>query len=152
MHTTLLMEFTEFKGIMVHRTLTKSMLSPLVWNLAFDDFLNRFNTGLVWARGFADDGMALIVRGPVLSALVKRGQEGINTAMEFGQCNGPEFSIEKTVVVIFTKRKVKQEVQKLRMGSTEIEYSDRVTYFGVVLDRQLTFGPPITERATKASS
>ncbi len=39
------------------------ILSPLVWNLAFDDLLDRSDSGPAHIKVFADDA-AIILRGP----------------------------------------------------------------------------------------
>ncbi len=70
-------------------------------------------------KGFADDA-ALVLKGPVHSAEVGGCPEALNAALDFGRAYGLELSADKTVVVIFTRKKINYGVWKLRMGSTEL--------------------------------
>ncbi len=70
-------------------------MSPLVWNLAFDDLLDKFNSGPVHIKGFVDDA-AIILRGPDVHTLIEQGQEVISKALDFGCENGLEFGADKT--------------------------------------------------------
>ncbi len=91
------------------------ILSPLAWNLAFDDLLDCFNTSPVKAKGFADDA-ALVVCGPILNTLVQLGQEAINKARTFGDRHGLTFGANKTEAVIFTRKRLNTStVPRLRI-------------------------------------
>ncbi len=65
-------------------------MSLLVWNLAFDDLLERFNSGPAHIKGFADDA-AIVLRGPDIHTLIERGQEATFKGLDFGHENGLEF-------------------------------------------------------------
>jgi retron-type reverse transcriptase len=56
-----------YKGITTERRLTLGtpqggVLSPLMWNLAFESFLDLFKTGPVRCCGYADDA-GLVITG-----------------------------------------------------------------------------------------
>ncbi len=103
-------------------------MSPLVWNLAFDDLLDRFNSGPAQIKGFADDA-AIILRGPDIYTLIGWGQEAISKALDFGHENGLEFGANKTEVVLFTLKKLKTSgLPCLHMANRDLIYSDMVKY------------------------
>ena len=56
------------------------VLSPVAWNIAFESFLENFQTGSVKVTGFADDA-ALIVTGPNPHVLRKLMQEAVDKAL-----------------------------------------------------------------------
>ena len=77
-----------------------------MWNLVFDDLLDRFNSGPAHIKGFADDA-AIILRGPDIHTLIEWGQETISQVLDFGHENGLEFGADKTEVVVFTYKRLK---------------------------------------------
>ncbi len=118
-------------------------MSPLVWNMAFDALLDKFNRGPIKAKGFANDA-ALVIKDLDIPSLIDKGQEAINIATSFGRERGLEFGAEETVVVVFTRRKFSlTQVDKLWMGNFPLDFSGEAKYLGVTLDSRLTFGPHI---------
>ena len=82
----------DVKGCTAVRQLTRGtpqggVLNPLIWNLAFDDLLNLFNTGPVHIKGFADDA-ALLICGKDPHTLVHRMQIALNKAYSWGVLKG----------------------------------------------------------------
>ncbi len=146
---------TTLKGVICNcsatrGTLQESILSPLVWNMAFDALLDMFNRGPIKAIGFANDA-ALVIKGLDIPSLINKGQEAINIATSCGRDRGLEFGVEKTVVVMFTRRKFNPtQVRKLWMGNFPLDFSGEAKYLGVTLDSRLTFGPQIRGKATSA--
>ncbi len=122
-----------------------------MWNLAFDDLLDRFNSGPAHIKGFADDA-AIILRGPGIYTLIEQGQEAISKALDFRCENGLEFGANKAEVVVFTHKRLNTlGLPCLHMANRDLIYSDTVKYLGVLLDRKLTFGPHIREKMKKAT-
>ncbi len=154
---------TEIKGITTTRKLTcgtsqGGILSPLVWNLAFDGLLNKFDQGPAHVKGFADDA-ALILKGHDPYTLISQGQEALNKALTFGIKTELEFGASKTEVVFFTRKRLKLEgLPRLSMNNKPLEYSNQVKYLGIILNivdhssdlSKLTFGPHIKEKSKKA--
>ena len=113
------------------------VLSPLVWNLAFDDLLSQFDEGPVHIKGFVDDAV-LLVCGPHPYTLVQLMQRAINKANAWGLSKGLTFSHEKTVAVIFShKRDPTKLFPSLKLGSNDISYEKQVRYLGITLDLSL---------------
>ena len=108
------------------------MLSPLIWNLAFDDLLSRFDEGPVHIKGFADDA-ALLVCGPDPYTLVQLMQRAINKANAWGLSKGLTFSHEKTVAVIFShKCNPTGLFPGLKLGCNDISYEKQVKYLSLI--------------------
>ncbi len=66
------------------------MMSPLLWNLAFDNLLNRYIEVPIEVQGLGDD-IVLLSKGPDILILVDKGQEAIKKALEFGGQNDLAF-------------------------------------------------------------
>ena len=72
---------------------------------------------------------------------MKTIQAVINELITWGKEYGLKFNPDKTVVVIFHKRQIKeiQMPDKLVMGGKGIEFSTTMKYLGVTLDEKLTW-------------
>jgi hypothetical protein len=66
-------------------------------------FLSASSLRVATASG-ADDG-ALITRNKKLAQALKDAQKAINVALEWAREMGVEFSVEKTVVMLFTNKR-----------------------------------------------
>ncbi|MCF6239098.1 MAG: hypothetical protein L3J79_09890, partial [Candidatus Marinimicrobia bacterium] len=144
----------DLKGVKGTRGLTRGtpqggVLSPLIWNLAFDELLDLFVDGPVRIKGFADDA-GLLVSGPVLESLPGVVQGAVDKAVEWGHCNGLTFGAEKTIAVIFTTRRKVAAPKNLRIDGVPVKYSSSVKYLGVELDSKLSFSKHILSKINKA--
>ncbi len=54
----------------MQRTPQGGILSPFVWNLAFDELLDDFDIGLARIKGFLDDAVVEL-QGPDINTLIK---------------------------------------------------------------------------------
>ena len=73
----------------------------------------------------------------------------LNELTEWGKTCGLTFNPEKSVVVIFTRRRKKPPFQ-LKIDGKPIEFSNSVRYLGVTLDSKLHWTPHIEDKITKA--
>jgi len=142
------------KGVTSSRTLTKGtpqggVLSPVIWNTAFDSFLKLFDNGPVRAKGFADDG-GLVIRGKDPATLMSYMQEAVDRALEWGRSKSLKFSAKKTVVVLFTRKYKYKFPQKLIIEGKEVAFSDSAKYLGITLDSKLNWNAHIGEKVKKA--
>jgi hypothetical protein len=80
--------------------------------------------------------MTLITRNKKLAQAMKDAQKAINMALEWAKEMGVEFSVEKTVVMLFTnKRQSSFQMPKgLQIYGQEIPFSKTAKYLGVTLD------------------
>ena len=79
------------------------VLSPILWNITFDDFLELFKMGPVRALGYADDG-SLVICGQDPKTLTAILQRALDRVLVWGQEAGLTFSEVKTEVVVFTHK------------------------------------------------
>jgi hypothetical protein len=118
------------------------ILSPSCgWNCAMSELLTCVKNTKTHCKVFADDG-ALITCNKKLSVAMKDAQKATNVSLEWAKQMGVEFSVEKTVVMLFTKKRASsyQLPSKLQLNGKEVPFSKTAMYLGVTLDRiQLGF-------------
>ncbi len=125
-----------------HRALTKGtpqggVLSPILWNLAFDSLLQKFDKGTVEIFGYADDA-CLITTAHDPKIARKRMQDAVNKCTAWGDKQGLRFSPKKTVIIFFRRRKNNIDPGgKIKMNGQEVEYSESARYLGVYMDSEL---------------
>ena len=125
------------------------VLSPIIWNYAFDEFLNLKFDKKAKVVGFADDSVILI-QGSTLNNNVKCMNKVLKKVNTWGTSVGLTFNAKKTTAVLFSKKNIKTEIPPVELGGTEIPLSDSVTYLGIILDEQLTFRKHIENKINKA--
>ncbi|MCF6239054.1 MAG: hypothetical protein L3J79_09665 [Candidatus Marinimicrobia bacterium] len=146
----------ELKGVEGSRGLTLGtpqggVLSPLIWNLAFDELLDLFEVGPARIIGFADDA-GLLVSGPVLEVLPDVAQKAVDKAVSWGHRNGLTFGAEKTIAVLFTSKRKVTLPKNLRIDGVTVKYSSSVKYLGIELDSKLNFSKHILTKINKAKA
>ena len=122
--------------------------SAKFWLVAFDyaiQIINRYN---IEGNGYADDCSALY-GGPRLDHALKRLQKMLDDLSQWGKTCGLRFNPEKSVAVIFTRRR-RQPPFNLTIDGKKIEYQTQVKYLGVTLDSKLHWTQHIDEKITKA--
>lgn len=121
------------------------VLSPLAWNLCFEDLLTEFDTGPVKAVGFADDA-ALVASGDEPGTIRYLLQRATEKAVAWGNRNNLKFSAAKTSVVIFTNKRKYKKPTPITIGGVPISYTTQAKYLGVTLDHKLSWRPHITQK------
>ena len=136
---------------LVQGTPQGGVLSPIIWNLAFESFLTLFFFGPVYAQAFADDG-ALLTGGRDPSELVRIMQKALDKVWEWSRAIGLTFSPAKTEVVIFTRRNGPYQglFPPLTFG-LPLMYSTQVKYLGILLDRRLNYRAHIRAQCKKGT-
>ena len=122
--------------------------SAKFWLVAFDyaiQIINRYN---IEGNGYADDCSALY-GGPRIDHALKRLQKMLDELTEWGRTCGLKFNPEKSIAVIFTRRR-KQPPFKLKIDGKEIEFQTQVKYLGVTLDSKLYWTRHIDEKIKSA--
>ena len=143
------------KGLKLARRTTRGVpqggiLSPLMWNVLFDEFLKLYQEGLVSCEGFADDAL-LLTSGHSLGFMLIQMQSALDKATNWAESVGLTLSPSKTLAVIFTRRKLPnaRSYNKLRLGFKEIGFVTTARYLGVLLDSKLTYNAHINARIAK---
>jgi len=147
----------EYRGVKVERkvktgTPQGGVLSPILWNLAFDELLDRIDPrGPVKAIGFADD-LVLLAGGLDPNTLMDLLQPVINMVAKWGSDRKLKFSHSKSNAVLFTNKhdSAKVKRRKLKMGGGVVEWKPSVKYLGVILDSKLNFTEHLTDKLGKA--
>jgi len=125
------------------------VLSPLMWNLAFESLIENFQDGQVKISGFADDA-ALLTVGDNPCMMVKHMQRAVNFALQWGAQKGLTFSASKTQSVLFTRRRKFQMPPNIMMGGQNIPYSNTAKYLGLTLDSKLSWVPHFNHKIKAA--
>ena len=146
----------DVKGVKATRRLTRGtpqggVLSPMVWNLAFDSLLDLFNEGPVKAKGFADDA-ALVVLGLDPDTLISLAQAAVDKATAWGEENGLKFAPAKTVVIFFNRKKKIELQNQITINNIPVPYSQSARYLGIEIDEKLDFAPHIWSKIKKAKA
>jgi hypothetical protein len=82
------------------------ILSPSCgWNCAMNELRTCLKKTKTHCKAFANDG-ALITCNKKLSEAMKDAPKAIHVVVEWAKKMGVEFSVEKTVVMLFTKKRV----------------------------------------------
>jgi hypothetical protein len=126
--------------------------SPILgWNLTFDRLLEGFDFSPTDATGFADDG-GLITIGVDYNTVRQKAQAALNQAMTWAAKHGLELCKKKTVVILFTRKKLPKgkTYRKIKMGRSPLTYSTSVKYLGVIIDHKLTWKLHIKTKMAKA--
>jgi ribonuclease HI len=142
-----------YKGVFSTRRLVKGtpqggVLSPILWNLAFEEVLSLVDDTAIKACGYADD-LVLIGRGPDPTTIIATMQRVLTAVDRWGTQQGHRFSAGKSVAVAFT-RKYKWKGPRLFLNNTPLPWQTQVKYLGVVLDDRLGWGPLFKDRTSKA--
>lgn len=112
-----------------------SVISPTLFSIMINDvFVNIPND--IGRSLFADDG-ALWKRGRNVEYVVKKMQDGINQVEKWGTKWGFKFSVEKTKVMFFTRKKVKEWY--LKLYGNKLERVESFRFLGVYFDVRLTW-------------
>ena len=146
---------TEVNNTPADRRLTRGtpqggVLSPVVWNLAFDSLFDIFVNSMVKCRGFADDA-ALLIKGVDPATLVNMINPVLARVFEWGKANNLDFAPLKTVAVLFHKKKTQPAgLPSIIFNKIQIPISTSVKYLGVTLDRRLSGALHLDNKLSKA--
>ena len=150
--------FMEHKGETVTKfpvrgTPQGGVLSPIMWNLAFESLLDLFpDSGRVKIVGYADDA-ALVCSGPNHDYIVHLLQQAIDKVLKWGTKHGLTFEPKKTKAVTFTMKKVKlPSLKKVKISGHSIDYDTSAKYLGIHLDYRLNWQTHLTRRLNKAKA
>ena len=98
-------------------------MSPVIWNLLFDEFLEKFDQGPVTARGFADDA-CLLIKGPDPNSMIDIMKSYLIKAIEWSNDFSLAFNAQKTEVMLFHGPRLLKSIEKLSFQGVSIDLTD----------------------------
>lgn len=122
--------------------------SPLLWSLLADELIKRVKASVssgslpTYIQMYADDSV-IYSSGPNAHDCVVRVQKGINAAVQWGKENLLNFSPTKTEALLFTRRRKKPVVPKLKIEGRSIDFVPVARHLGVWVDPQLRWAKHI---------
>ena len=122
--------------------------SARFWLIAFNMAVKIINRYGCSGTAFADD-CAVLLSGTHTNTLVNTMQKTLTEIERWGKRSGLKFNPNKTVVIMFERRKERQH-KLLRMSGVEIPYSKEVKYLRVTLDSKLSWRPHINSKISAA--
>jgi ribonuclease HI len=136
--------------ILTRGTPQGGVLSPILWNIAFDGLLDMFHKGRANIRGFADDA-CITVTARKASTAIPYLQAAIRKAVRWGNNHGLKFSPKKTLAMVFSRQKeYAPPTTHLMLGNHQVPYVETVKYLGIHLDRRLNWNTHITKKVANA--
>ena len=125
------------------------VLSPICWNVPFDELLETLNASPgITAIGFADD-LVLLATGIDEGTLTDLIQQALNKAKTWLEKFGLSISPSKSSAVMFTgKRKWKEH--PIHIEGVNIPFKKEVKYLGVILDSKLLGTAHVKRKLGKA--
>lgn len=140
-------EGEDFERYLSRGTPQGGVLSPLSWNLPFDNILRQLNKGPILTTGFADDA-CLLITGVDPESMVDLMQDHVNKMIKWGTDNGLKFNTQKTTAIVFTNKR-KFTTKRILIFGEEIPYSKEVKYLGLVFDSKLKWNTHIQLKISK---
>ena len=129
----------------IHRKIVKGtpqggVLSPILWNMAFDALLNMFNNDLVKIYGFADDA-CLVIRGNNPYQLRILMQNALRKVEVWATNAGLKLSTQKTISMIFTRSRHNHwgDIDSLKIYDKPVKIVYEARYLGLYFDTKLSW-------------
>ncbi len=119
-----------------------SIVSPLLFSIMINDVFEDLDNGLGLSL-FADDGATWNI-----GFIVKKLQEAIAIVEEWSYKWGFKFSVDKTKIMFFTRKKIGSEV-KIKLYNQELERVKHFKFLGIWFDERVTWVVHIHNIANK---
>lgn len=134
------------RKIMKAGTPQGALISPLLYNIYTSDMPKPFDTILAT---YADD-TAIMTSEENPNLIHVRLQRGVNQLIQWFDRWRLKVNSQKSVGVIFTKKRKNVQIPNIQMENNAIKWSDSTKYLGITLDKSLTFATHITEKTNQA--
>ena len=116
------------------------VLSPFVWIMIMDTLLRTFDHPYhpVKVVGYADD-ILLYICGSDPSTMKNQMEQELNKVHKWGKNHGLEFNPTKTVVTMFERATRKVNEPTIKMGGSNLTYSDNLKYLGITFNKRCSW-------------
>lgn len=144
-----------YKGEIVSKTLNigcpqGGIISPTCWNLVFDKLISKIEETSSLIFAFADDG-TLLAFGDNINKIFNRLNIALAKVKEWATEVGLKVSKEKTVAMVFSFKKLKEEIKVPPIyDNAEIPIVDKTKYLGLIIDSKLSWTPHLKEKEAQA--
>lgn len=125
-----------------------SVLGPLLWNVLYDDLLERRQEEGVSLIAFADD-LAVMVESNSVEELRSVTNEALRGIARWTKRNNLEIAPHKTEAIVM-KGPRRREGVRFRLDRVEIACSKAIKYLGIMIDTSMLFGQHAQYAARKA--
>jgi len=124
-------------------------LSPTLWSLVADSLLKWLSKQGVFAQGFADDGVVLLI-GKALNILCEVMQRTLHGVQKWCMDRHLSVNPSKTEMILFTRKYKPDSLSSIYFYQEELEQRTQVKYLGVILDSKLNWSIHIDVKCNKA--
>jgi len=114
-----------------------SVLGPGLWNLLYDGLLRIRMPEGVRILAFADD-VAVLATHQIPFILEEKLEEAYRIIVDWMTGHGLQLAAEKTEAIVFTNKRVHNEI-KVNCGGHTIKSKPDIRYLGVQVDKKLIF-------------
>jgi ribonuclease HI len=143
-------------GDTIHRETTTGVTqggvsSPNFYSYPTNNFLEICERESTHGTGFADDG-AVLESGHNIDDILQKLQHVLNKIQQWASQVGLKFSISKTKVIIFTRKKIPplDQIPCLQLYNTNLAYDTSIKYLGITVDNKCSFKPHLQNKLTEA--
>ncbi|KAL5271233.1 hypothetical protein ACHWQZ_G001761 [Mnemiopsis leidyi] len=127
------------------------VLSPLLWNLTLNTFLNSLGIHSSFIQAFADD-LVILIRGICKSTITEVAQKHLNNINRWCNTKGLKLSAIKSTAILFTNKRDNTLEVPLTISGYQIPVVNSTVYLGVTLDNKLGWGQHILRKCDTANS
>ncbi|KAL5263830.1 hypothetical protein ACHWQZ_G005038 [Mnemiopsis leidyi] len=127
------------------------VLSPLLWNLTLNTFLNSLGIHSSFIQAFADD-LVILIRGICKSTITEVAQQHLNNINRWCNTKGLKLSAIKSTAILFTNKRDNTLEAPLTISGYQIPVVNSTVYLGVTLDNKLGWGQHILRKCDTANS
>ena len=126
------------------------VLSPLLWNLTLNTFLDSLGIHSSFIQAFADD-LVILIRGVCKSTVTDVAQQHLTDINRWCHTKGLKLSATKSKAILFTNKRDNTLDNPLTVSGYQIPVVNSTVYLGVTLDNKLGWGQHILRKCDAAN-
>ena len=125
-------------------------LSPLLWNLTLNTFLDSLGIHSSFIQAFVDD-LVILIRGVCKSTVTDVAQQHLTDINRWCHTKGLKLSATKSKAILFTNKRDNTLDNPLTVSGYQIPVVNSTVYLGVTLDNKLGWGQHILRKCDAAN-